>query len=74
MVVGRNGHNSIDIRASALKPRACDREQNFDQNQAKTRHWAAKKIELSSIFWQPWSEFPLLFIIFLLKKGKKFNF
>ena len=34
----KNGHNSIDIRASAVKPLEFDREPSFSENQAKTRH------------------------------------
>ena len=61
---GENGHNSINIKPRALKLLAFDRELNFSSNQAKTRHWVAKKIEQSSIFLATLVKIPPFFNFF----------
>ena len=71
---GENGHNSINIEVSALKLLAFDREPNFDQNQAKTRHYVAKKNGAELDFSCNLGENSRLFSIFRLKKGWMFNF
>ena len=68
---GENDPNSINIRASARKLLAFDREQNFGLIQAKT--W--KIFEQSSIFWQPTVVIiPAFFHCFCLKRIKFLTF
>ena len=64
-LLGENSHNSVNIRASALKLLAFDRASNFSENQAKTRHLVANKIEQSSIFLANLVKISAFFIDFL---------